>query len=270
MDKAHVTLHQHLGDTRCTAKVTIYLEWGVRIPEIVQCTILQQIAIKLVGMVAIVQTSPLVQLPTHRPSRGTIATMLQYHLGSLRQHRSGDRRNGAARMQTEEMVHMAMLILRIIYILRPLHQLTIAANLIRSNVLQGIFPLLAILGILAQNLARLYGIEQNLTNHGMSEGGTLVYRSVLRRCGRSRCIDAILAMPQIICCEISTSLDDIVCCLAQELLIAGIVVIIPEMGSQPWTGKWREVPRHILACQRRSETEDVAGYRCGPATGTII
>ena len=221
-------------------------------------------------MIAIVQTSPLVQLPTHRPSRGTITTMLQYHLGSLRQHRGGDRRNGATRMQTEEMVHMAMLILRIIYILRPLHQLTIAANLIRSNVLQGIFPLLAILGILAQNLACLYGIKQNLTNHGMSKGGTLVYRSVLRRGGRSRCIDAILAMPQIICCEISTSLDDIVGCLAQELLIAGIVVIIPEMGSQPWTGKWREVPRHILACQRRSETEDIAGYRCGPATGTII
>ena len=38
-------------------------------------------------------------------------------------------------------------------------------------------------------------------------------------------------MPQIICCEVGTSLDDIVCCLAQELLIAGIVVIIPEMGS---------------------------------------
>ena len=83
MDKAHVTLHQHLGDTRCTAKVTIYLEWSVRIPEIVQCSILQQIAIKLVGMVAIVQTSPLVQLPTHRPSGSTITTMFQYHLGSL-------------------------------------------------------------------------------------------------------------------------------------------------------------------------------------------
>ena len=221
-------------------------------------------------MVAIVQTSPLVQLPTHRPAGCTITAMLQYHLGSLRQHRSGDRRNGAARMQTKEMVHMAMLILRIIYILRPLHQLSVTANLIRSNVLQGIFPQLAILGILAQNLAGLYRIEQNLTNHGMSEGCTLVYRSVLRRCRRSCSIDAILAMPQIICCEISTSLDDIVCCLDQELLISGIVVIIPEMGSQPWTGKWREVPRHILACQRRSETEDVAGYRCGPATGTII
>ena len=193
-------------------------------------------------MVAIMQTSPLVQLPTHRPTGCTIATMLQYHLGCLRQHRSSDRRNGTARMQTKEMVHMAMLILRIIDILRPLHQLSVTANLIRSNVLQGIFPLLAVLGILAQNLARLYRIEQNLTNHGMSKGGTLVYRSVLWRGGRSRCIDAILAMPQIICDEVGTSLDDIVCCLAQELLISGIVVIIPKMGSQPWTGKRREVP----------------------------
>lgn len=90
MDKAHVTLHQHLGDTRCSAKVSVNLEWSVRIPEIVQCTILQEVAIKLVGMVAIMQTSPLVQLPTHRPTGCTIATMLQYHLGCLRQHRSSD------------------------------------------------------------------------------------------------------------------------------------------------------------------------------------
>ena len=144
------------------------------------------------------------------------------------------------------MVHMAMLILRIINILRPFHQLSIATNLVRSNMLQGIFPQFAILGILAQNLTSLYSIKQNLTNHGMSKGCTLVYRSVLWRCGRSCCINTILAMPQIIRCEVGTSLDDIVCCLAQELLIAGIVVIIPEMGSQPWTSEWREVPRHIL------------------------
>ena len=91
MDEAHVTLHQHLGDTRCAAKVTVNLEWGMRIPEIVQCTIFQEVAIKLVGMIAIVQTSPLVQLPTHRPTGGTITTMLQYHLGGLCQHRGGDR-----------------------------------------------------------------------------------------------------------------------------------------------------------------------------------
>ena len=83
MDKAHMALHQHFGDTRCTAKVTVYLEWSMRIPKVIQCTILQQVAIKLVSMVAIVQTSPLVQLPPHRPSGSTITTMLQYHLGSL-------------------------------------------------------------------------------------------------------------------------------------------------------------------------------------------
>lgn len=40
MNKSHVTLHQHFGNTGCTTKVTVYLERRMCIPKVVQCSVL--------------------------------------------------------------------------------------------------------------------------------------------------------------------------------------------------------------------------------------
>ena len=41
MNESHVTLHQHFGNAGCTTKVTVYLERGMCIPKVVQCSIFQ-------------------------------------------------------------------------------------------------------------------------------------------------------------------------------------------------------------------------------------
>ena len=65
MNEAHVTLEQHLRDAGCSAEVAVYLERSVRVPKVVEGAVLQQVAIERVGMVAVVQTCPLIELPSH-------------------------------------------------------------------------------------------------------------------------------------------------------------------------------------------------------------
>ena len=48
-----MALQQHLCHTRCAAKVAVYLEGRVYVPKIIGCTILQQVAIKHVRVVAV-------------------------------------------------------------------------------------------------------------------------------------------------------------------------------------------------------------------------
>ena len=65
MNEAHVTLEQHLRDAGCSAEVAVYLERSMRVPKVVEGAVLQQVAIESVGMVAVVQTCPLIELPSH-------------------------------------------------------------------------------------------------------------------------------------------------------------------------------------------------------------
>ena len=45
MHKAHVALHKHLGYAGSTAEVAVYLEWGMRVPQVVQGSVLQKVAV---------------------------------------------------------------------------------------------------------------------------------------------------------------------------------------------------------------------------------
>ena len=74
----HVALEQQLGHTGCTTEVTVNLEWRVCIPQVVERTVLQEVAEELVCVVTVLQASPLVELPTHTPTGCTIATMFEH------------------------------------------------------------------------------------------------------------------------------------------------------------------------------------------------
>ena len=80
MDESHVALHQHLGHTGCTAKVTVNLERRVSVPKVVQRTVLQQVPIELIGPVTVMEACPLVELLAHAPTGSTVTAMVQHHL----------------------------------------------------------------------------------------------------------------------------------------------------------------------------------------------
>ena len=165
---------------------------------------------------------------------------------------------------------MAVLVLRIVNILRPFHQLTVTANLVWSQLRQHLFPLLAFLLVHAQYLRCIDGIQEDFTDYRMHKGSTLVYRTMFRRCRRSSCVRTVRLLPEIVHCKDSTLLDQVVTHFLQELLVASVVVVFPHMGSQPRTRHRVEVPGHVFAFKRSSETEDVARDRSCPSSGTEV
>ena len=62
-------------------------------------------------------------------------------------------------MQAKEMVHMTMLVFRIIHITRPFHQLAIAPNFIRNQLLQYLLPVFAFFSIHPQHFAGIDSIK---------------------------------------------------------------------------------------------------------------
>ena len=77
-------------------------------------------------------------------------------------------------------------------------------------------------------------------------------------------------MPQVVGCKDGTLADERIGRLAQEFHVAGIVVVFPQVGGEPWASHGIEVPRHVLVSQRRGEAEDVARDGGGPATCTEV
>ena len=136
--------------------------------------------------------------------------------------------------------------------------------------LQRIFPHTAFLGVATKNLACLDSIHKNLAHHSVCKSSTLVNRSVFGRSRRCSCIYSILAMPQIVGSKVGTTLDYVVSLVGKESAVACVVVVVPHVCSKPRTCKRREVPRHILARQRRCESEDVGRNRCCPSTCTEV
>ena len=82
-------------------------------------------------------------------------------------------------VQTEQVVHVAVLILRVIDILAPLHDLAVASYLIWREFGENLFPLLAQLAVNAKNLTCRNGVEQYLAYYSVYECRSLVNRAVL-------------------------------------------------------------------------------------------
>src|SRR3712207_7783831 len=62
---------------------------------------------------------------------------------------------------------------------------------------------------------------------------SLIHRTMLRRCGRSRSICAVGLMPQVVDRKPGAAFNQFVTNFLQELLVARIVVIFPDMRCEP-------------------------------------
>ena len=184
----------------------------------------------------------MVQLPTHAPTGSAVSAMFQYHSGCLCKFGGSHGRDSMSRMQSEQMIHMAMFIFRIINIHRPFHQLPITSYFIRSKISKYMLPLLAFFFVYTQYLARLNSIQQNLTHHSVHKCRSLINRPMFRRSGRRCRICTVRFMPQIINSKIRTALYQVIACFFQKFQISCIVIIFPNMSSQPGTCHRIEVP----------------------------
>ena len=77
---------------------------------------------------------------------------------------------------------MTVLVVGVINVLAPLHELAIAADSVGRKFVKDSLPLLAQVAVNAKNLGCGNGIEQNLTYYAMDECSALVNGAVLGRC----------------------------------------------------------------------------------------
>ena len=152
-----MTLQEHLSDTGCYSEVAVNLEWRMGIEEIrigsairiflclrIRWQQTKHIADDSESMIAIEHTCPEVRFPTQTPARSLVATMLQSGGSSMEQFRMRERRNLIGWIQSIEMRDMAMLILRIIRIYKPLLQLSVLSYLHRRNLRNQLLHLLTL------------------------------------------------------------------------------------------------------------------------------
>ena len=248
-----MTLHQHLGDTGCTAEVTIYLERWMRIEEIaIGSTFLlvqsvgeevvigqgQLVMNQLISVITIQKTSPETNLPSHRPTCTRVATMYERSTGCIEEFRSLLRCNLITWIERIEMTYMTMIILRIVPVLDPFLQLSPLANLHRCHLSQHFLQMSSISGIFAQDFARSDNgreefVEQFIIHRSAIAHG---YLSILGRMyilrthsWRNHEPSMLWFRYQHLIKKGSCTLHDKIS-LAQEFLVTTIKIMLPEMG----------------------------------------
>ena len=128
---------------------------------------------------------------------------------------------------------MAVFVLGVVDVAAPLHELAVTAYAIRCQFIEDFLPFLHFVGIGFQHFGSLDAVKQYFAHYGMGKRGSFIHRAVLRRGGRSCGECAVGLAPQKIFTEEGTTAHQGVGCLAQELLVAGEVVIVPKVGGQP-------------------------------------
>ena len=79
IDISHVALQKHLCNTWCHPKVSVDLEWRMRIPEIGHNSVFKQICDQLICTVSICQSCPCIDSLSHSPAGTFICTVVHGH-----------------------------------------------------------------------------------------------------------------------------------------------------------------------------------------------
>lgn len=131
------------------------------------------------------------------------------------------------------MVLVTMMLVGVVDVAAPFHQLAVSANLVGSEMVEDLLPFLHMIRVYAQDIGRRYGIEQNLPRYGMAIGCPFVDTAVLRRCAWGSGIGAVGFLPEIILGEQGCPFDQRVAFLAQPVDVAGVIVVIPHLRGEP-------------------------------------
>ncbi len=80
--------------------------------------------------------------------------MVEHHSGSLCQAGRGEGRNGVARMQAEEMVDVAVLVIWVIDVTAPFEKLPVTTYLVRGEAVEHGFPARSVFAVYSEHVGR--------------------------------------------------------------------------------------------------------------------
>ncbi len=127
-------LQQHFRDAAGGAEVAVNLEWGMGVEQVGQgafgCQLLREHG---VGVVAIQQARPEINFPSHRPAGTVITTKQQGLFGGIKEFRRAAPGDFVAGMQSPEVRHMAVFLVRVVLVFQPFLQLAVLSDLIWRN-----------------------------------------------------------------------------------------------------------------------------------------
>ena len=133
LDLAVVALQEHLGDAGGRAEVAVDLERRVGVEEVRQGVPRQGLDEHLVGVVAVEQAGPEVDLPGLAPARAAVAPedqRLPRGPEELRACRGVISQPG---IQAPQVRDVPVLVLRVVLVLEPLLELAVPADLVRGD-----------------------------------------------------------------------------------------------------------------------------------------
>ena len=224
-------------------------------------------------MIAIEHACPEVRLPTQTPARSLVTTMLQSGGCGMEQFWMRKRRNLIGWIQSIEMRNMAMLILRIIRIHKPLLQLSVLSYLHWRNLRNQLLHRLAFSLINTQYFRSLHstaqGIEGYLVIHRATcrYGSSLTLRSLFRTHRRHGYLPfGARQLLHIVEIELSSTLYHRIP-LLEESLVACIEIMLPEMSGEPGSAIREHAPLRTI--HRTCYAPNISIMMCHPATAAI-
>ncbi len=175
VDLAVLALQQHLCDAGCHAKIAVDLEGWVCVEEVgVDAASLhdhvrvlaefQHVPDHSERVIAVLQASPEVDLPSHGPAGAAVAAEFQRTLSRIPQSGRAAPGDLVAGMQRQQMRGMTVLILRVIPVERPFLQLAQPSDLERVELDRRFGKLCSIFSINAQNLSSGDALAEEVTD----------------------------------------------------------------------------------------------------------
>ena len=190
-DLSVVALHEHFIHARNCTEVTVNLERRMRIEKvIIGLARSQEHTDHLVGMIAIVHTSPEVDFPGKGPTRRIVAALFQRNACALDQVRSIFVVNLGAREKTVQVRNMAVVVGRVVPVIEPFHNLSVLTRPCRRKALDCSLHLRLQIGIDAKNLRGLGRVVEhvadNLVVHRRTKAhmiaAVVIFRRIARGC----------------------------------------------------------------------------------------
>ena len=134
---------EHIG---IGAPFGIFIRYGITGQQ------LKHVAYQTIGMITVQHACPEVDFPTDAPPGSLVSTLFQCGTGSPKKFGVQERRNLITGIKAVKMGNMAMLILRVIHILKPFLQLAVPPDLHGRQLGEHLRQRIAKSGIIAHNL----------------------------------------------------------------------------------------------------------------------
>ena len=244
MHVAHVALEEHLGDAGRGAEVAVDLERRMGVEEVGVGAALELLAEHLVGVVAVEESRPEVDLPRLAPARAAVAAARQRHFGARRQLRVRRRRDLAPGVQGEQVRDVAVPVLGVVAVGHPLLELSPFADLRPYQLAAQRRQTVAIRLVFAQRIGRVDGVGEEVPHDLLVIRHAVLGGAVLGRPAHGHHQTAVGQGLQLVFPELADLLEHGVGHVPQVFLVAAEGVVLPQVLAVPGAAGLVPLPAH--------------------------